>query len=229
MTVATSQQQAEPFVKWAGGKRRVARHLSEFIPELGRQSTITSPSSDEASCAVGFQPPRAILGDTIDELVETFVTVRDQVDDVIAHLRSMPYDAAAYYRIRRTRPRSASMQAARFIYLNKTCFNGLYRVNLRGQFNVPFGKHGPALVICDENQLRAASLALSTAKIISADFENTLSDVRSGDVVYCDPPYTLATRTTVLWNTTHKCSRGKTSAVWPPWQMSSVRWAPMFW
>jgi DNA adenine methylase len=137
-------------------------------------------------------PERALLADLNKELIDVFRTVRDEVDSVIKALRPLKNNEDTYYAIRASKPRNAAMKAARFIYLNKTCFNGLYRVNTRGEFNVPFGRHGAQLVICDERQLRAASEALAATDFDSADFGATVRRARAGDLVYFDPPYTTA-------------------------------------
>lgn len=139
-----------------------------------------------------LSPSRATLTDITPDLIDTYTAVRDDVESVIARLRPLRHDETEYYRVRASKPTSAASKAARFIYLNKTCFNGLYRVNLKGEFNVPFGRHGSNLLICDRDQLRAASVALATADLRVADFENVLATAKAGDLVYCDPPYTVA-------------------------------------
>jgi DNA adenine methylase len=137
-------------------------------------------------------PTQARLSDANEELIRAFVSVRDEVEKVIDHLRRWEYDELSYYKIRSSKPRSNSGAAARFIYLNKTCFNGLYRVNKRGEFNVPFGRHGDSLLVCDRTQLRSASQALQNARLRAEDFEEAVKEARAADVVYFDPPYTTA-------------------------------------
>ena len=137
----------------------------------------------------------AFLNDLNGELIDTYVAVRDHADDVIQALRRMDraYKRTSlqedfYYSIRSARPRSKVRRAARFIFLNKTCYNGLYRVNRKGVFNVPFGRYvNPT--ICYEANLRLASNALSGAGLTAVDFKKALSGVREGDLVYLDPPY----------------------------------------
>jgi DNA adenine methylase len=142
--------------------------------------------------ALDPRPRQAILSDIVPDLIETYEAVQSDVEDVIRLLDDMPYESEFYYDLRATRPAVRSERAARFIYLNKTCFNGLYRVNKRGDFNVPFGRHGKNLLICDKAQLRAASQALAGASIRVADFSEVVEDAKRGDLVYFDPPYTVA-------------------------------------
>jgi DNA adenine methylase len=182
----------EPFLKWAGGKRNLRQHLIPLFPELRNGATYFEPFLGGGAVFFGLQPSGARLSDVNAELIDVYITVRDQVDAVIEKLEALPYSQDDYYDIRAWHPKDPASRAARFIYLNKTCFNGLFRVNLRGEFNVPFGRHGPNLEICNRQQLRAASQALSRAVISCADFAEALKEAKQGDIVYCDPPYTTA-------------------------------------
>jgi DNA adenine methylase len=184
--------EAEPFVKWAGGKRLMLPSLLPHIPQPAQGGTYFEPFVGGGAVFFGMQPESAVLSDVATDLIETYQAVKDDVEGVIERLRRMRRDKQEYYRIRASRPRHPSQKAARFIYLNKTCFNGLYRVNREGHFNVPFGDHGPNLLVCNRAQLRAAARALENATMRCCDFETVLQDARAGDVVYCDPPYTTA-------------------------------------
>lgn len=133
-----------------------------------------------------------MLSDVNPGLVETYRAIRDNVDEVIYILDQMPYAKDFYYLTRASRPDGPAERAARFIYLNKTCFNGLYRENLNGEFNVPFGSHPMSIKICNSEQLRAASEALSSSRIDHGDFATLTAEAKPGDIVYCDPPYTTA-------------------------------------
>jgi DNA adenine methylase len=181
----------EPFVKWAGGKRLLADQILAELPRP-HDSRYFEPFLGGGAVFFRLGPGRAILSDFNEDLVDAFKAVREDVEKVISALRGLTYGEDEYYRIRAARPRSLAEKAARFIYLNKTCFNGLYRVNLDGQFNVPFGRHPKALVICDEDQLRSASRALQVAVLRHGDFGKFLRLAREGDVAYLDPPYTTA-------------------------------------
>lgn len=140
--------------------------------------------------------PQSFLSDSNRELVELYQVVKLEVEGLIEALRIHRNERAHYYRVRSQNPASLSpvQRAARLIYLNKTCFNGLYRVNSKGQFNVPFGRHRNP-TICDAKGLRAASKALQQAEISIDDFESVLGKARRGDLIYFDPPYHPTTKT----------------------------------
>lgn len=133
---------------------------------------------------------QAVLSDTNPELVCTWAVIQDQVEDLIRELRKKRYryDREVYLRIRKERPYDAIKRAARFIYLNKTAFNGLYRVNQNGEFNVPFGRYTDP-VICDAVNLRAVSVLLKNVNILLEDFETVIENASPGDAIYFDPPY----------------------------------------
>ena len=183
---------AAPFLKWAGGKRQLLAHIEARLPE--RIDTYFEPFLGGAAVffrlAARGRFRRAVLADANPELVNCYQAVRDDVDGVIAELRKHRNDRALYYRVRRRDPAklSPTARAARLIYLNRCGYNGLYRVNSSGQFNVPFGSYSRP-VICDEPKLRAAAAALRKVKIECDDFANTLRNVGRRDFVYLDPPY----------------------------------------
>lgn len=133
---------------------------------------------------------RAVLADANPELVLCYQALRRDADAVIDRLRRYRYGEREYYAARELEPErlSPESRAARTIYLNRTGYNGLYRVNREGRFNVPFGRHRRP-VICDEVRLRAAAAALKKATIVCRDFEQTVKDAAPGDFVYFDPPY----------------------------------------
>ena len=141
----------------------------------------------------------AVISDANKELITTYCVVKENVEELIKALNKHKNEKEYYYKIR-----SISLEclndieiAARFIYLNKCGFNGLYRVNSSGKFNVPFGNN-PKAVICNEDVLRRASLALQGVKIINEDFECVLAGAQEGDVVYCDPPYIPLSATSIF-------------------------------
>lgn len=182
----------EPFLKWAGGKRLLLPALLEHIEKPQNGGTYFEPFLGGGAVFFALEPQKACLSDASAELINAFTAVRDSVEDTITYLRPMRHSKDAYYRIRQSRPRLPATQAARFIYLNKTCFNGLYRVNLKGEFNVPFGRHPKTLVICNTQQLHDASRVLYGMHIDTKDFSEAMKRAGEGDVVYCDPPYTVA-------------------------------------
>lgn len=141
---------------------------------------------------------RAVIGDCNAELINVYRTVQDNVDSLILELQkeNYKYSKPDYLRIRALDPKDLTdvERAARFIYLNRTCFNGLYRVNKNGQFNVPFGKYKNP-IICDEVNLRAISEVLTNVRIRQDDFEKIVEPAQKGDVVYLDPPYMPVSKT----------------------------------
>ncbi len=189
-----------PFLRWAGGKRRLShRIIAKFPTKIG---TYYEPFLGGGAVFFALSKSgrfdRAVLGDLCPELMNAFQVVRDDVDSLI-HVLKQPqykYDRKAFLDIRGTDSDKLDpiTRAARTIYLNKTSFNGLYRVNNKGHFNTPFGKyHDP--VICDENNLRACSDALQSAELSESDFENICTDAGPGDVIYYDPPYLPISKT----------------------------------
>ena len=181
---------AKPFVKWAGGKRKLIPSFAPHFPPMRHVRRYFEPFLGGGAMFFHLQHPRSFLSDSNEELVELYTVVRDQVEDLIGNLKKHRNEAEYYYQVRAQSPilLTPIERAARFIFLNKTCYNGLYRVNSKRQFNVPFGKYKKPL-ICATEGLRAASLALQNTKISSADFEYAVSEARNCDFVYFDPPY----------------------------------------
>jgi len=138
-----------------------------------------------------LRPRRAVLSDTNSELMNCYVQVRERPHGVIERLGRLRNTQAEYYRIRAAVPRSDVGRAARLIYLTTLSFNGIYRVNLRGEFNVPYGCK-VHLAPCDPAAIMATSEALAAANLLCGDFEASLVGARRGDFVYLDPPYTVA-------------------------------------
>ncbi len=182
---------AQPFLKWAGSKRYL---LPEILPRLpAKINTYYEPFVGGGAVFFALANEgrfkRAVLTDINEDLIDTYVSIANEVDAVIERLKEHVYTSTHYYAVRASVPRSEPAKAARMIYLNRTCFNGLYRVNKSGQFNVPFGRYTNP-TICDEENLRAVSTVLK--KVIdfsSCDFQYFGEEARRGDVVYYDPPY----------------------------------------
>jgi DNA adenine methylase len=190
---------ARPFLKWAGSKKQL---LNAFVPLFPRIAPITGYHEPFlGSGAVFFHLKAALafarctLSDNNSELIAAFSAVRDHADEVIVALEAHRalHSEDHFYKVRAIEPdelgaMSQVERGARLIYLNKTCFNGLYRVNSRGLFNVPMGRYAnPA--ICDPDLIRAASAALREVSLSSGEFSDVLDRARPGDVVYFDPPY----------------------------------------
>ncbi len=187
----------EPFIKWAGGKSRVLPELLARLPSAaGWSGRYFEPFLGGAALYLHQQPAGAVLSDTNPELVNLYAIVRDQPEALIANLARHAYERAHYYAVRAIDPATLEPveRAARFVFLNRTCFNGLWRVNRQGQFNVPFGRHTNPNV-CPTDRILRASEALAAATIRHADFEASLDSARAGDFVYLDPPYVPLTPT----------------------------------
>lgn len=178
---------ATPFLKWAGGKTQLLPELLKYVPS--RFDTYIEPFVGGGALFFELQPTRAILADSNPELINCYTIVRDKVEELITILSTYPYSQEFYYQLRQEYPEDAVLRAARMIYLNRTCYNGLYRVNKKGQFNVPFGRYKKP-VICDKEKLRAASYVLQRAELIYADYQETLRTyAQPGSFIYIDPPY----------------------------------------
>lgn len=190
---ADASRPLEPLLRWAGGKRQIVARLRAFLPPDMENRVYREPFAGAACLFFSLQPTRSVLSDANAHLIDCYRCVRDHPDTIATYLAQHAKSTCEsyYYRIRgqynNAGPES-SAQAARFIYLNKTCFNGIFRVNIRGQFNVPYGfKEPPALPTRDH--LRAASRALQSAKLRAIPFEEAVAEARGADFVYLDPPY----------------------------------------
>ena len=187
-----------PFVKWAGGKSQIVSELERRLPK--KFSRYFEPFVGGGALFFSLQPPQAHLIDVNDELINAYVVVRDHVEDLIVELSSYVYRKDYFYQVRDADRTSSYMtwppikRAGRFIYLNKTCYNGLYRVNAKGHFNTPFGRYTNPTIVDPEN-MRACSKALHTVCIEKAHFETIEDHLTAGDFVYLDPPYMPLTAT----------------------------------
>jgi len=177
----------KPVVKWAGGKQWLAPAAPHLIPGnfAGRYF---EPFLGGGAVFFAVEPGHATLSDRNDELITAYQALRSDTEGVIHLLSRYPHDEDFYYRMRARSPRSARSVAARLVYLNRICWNGLYRVNQEGKFNTPFGRFKNP-TICDPDRLRKAAHLLRRAKLRVGDFELIASEAESGDLVYFDPPY----------------------------------------
>lgn len=190
MSVKTTKAPVvKPILKWAGGKTQM---LGELIPRVPKSyGKYIEPFFGGGALFFSLKPDHAIIADSNPELINMYLQVANNVDDVIKHLQKYKNTSEMFYEVRsldwQTLPKAEA--AARTIYLNKTCFNGLYRVNRNGQFNTPFGKYKNPK-ICDIDTLRLASEALRKAEIICGDYILVLEHyAQPGDFVFLDPPY----------------------------------------
>lgn len=197
-TPPTEAPIARPVLKWAGGKGRLVPRIIAQLPE--KIQTYYEPFAGSAAVFFALASQRrfkrAVLSDQNRELVDVYRALQKDVHAVIQALSPHRYSRETFYRLREQDPTQLDLaeRAARTIYLNKTGFNGLYRVNRSGQFNVPFGRHvNPT--ICDEARLVQAAALLKSVKLEVQDFEAACLKAKSGDAVYFDPPYVPLSKT----------------------------------
>ncbi|MCO7456849.1 MULTISPECIES: DNA adenine methylase [Stenotrophomonas] len=178
-----------PFLKWPGGKRWFIRnHLSELPTSFNRYF---EPFMGSASVFFALQPQEAILSDQNAELVNLFNQMKTRHKQLYKALsdHAKAHSELHYYLVRSTVPTDALSRAARTLYLNRSCFNGIYRVNMQGEFNVPKGSK--ECVLLDTDDFSATSRALRAAKVVRADFEKVIAEAAEGDLIFADPPYTV--------------------------------------
>jgi DNA adenine methylase len=179
-----------PFLKWAGGKRWLTNNSEFCVPIF--EGRYIEPFLGSGSVFFSLRPKVSILSDINAELIATYQSVRDEHKKVLRHLRAHAknHSNSYYYRIRDDfSPQSSSSRAAKFLYLNRTCWNGLYRVNLQGRFNVPKGTKSS--VIFNTDDFAAVSNALKRSQLLCSDFEAVVDKACDGDFIYADPPYTV--------------------------------------
>jgi DNA adenine methylase len=183
---------AKPFVKWVGGKTQLLPELTSRIPS--NFSRYFEPFMGGGALFFHLQPEYSTLIDINEELTLAYRVVKYQTEELIADLKRHIYEKDYYYQIRNVdrtdeyKLWSDVNRASRLIYLNKSCFNGLYRVNSKGEFNTPIGRYKNPKIV-DEINLRACSQALQQAQIVNASFLEVEEKVNSDDFVYFDPPY----------------------------------------
>lgn len=186
---------AKPFLKWAGGKRQLLSEIIKHVP--ADFDTYYEPFVGGGAVLFQLQPPKAKIADINQELINCYLVVRDYVDELLEDLGRHINDEDYYYHLRNLdrneeefNKLSPVKKASRLIFLNKTCYNGLFRVNSQGHFNVPFGRYRVPK-FRDEKRLKAVSNYLKTNDICirRADFAEAVADAREGDFVYFDPPY----------------------------------------
>jgi DNA adenine methylase len=179
----------EPFLKWPGGKRWLVHQYAALFPSRYRR--YLEPFLGGGAVFFHLTPQRAVLSDTNSDLVNAYQCLKKHAKVIDKRLSELHHrhSTKLYYRIRATCPADTIDQAVRFLYLNRTCFNGIYRVNLKGEFNVPIGTKD--LVAYPENYLQGIATCLRHASIRVADFEETIDMATAGDFVFVDPPYTV--------------------------------------
>ena len=196
-------ERPKPFVKWAGGKRQLLTAILRHVPK--RYGTYHEPFVGGGAVFFALSPPRAFLSDSNQRLVRAYKGIRNDVADVIALLKGYKKTRDFFLEMRdRDIDQTEDAEvAAWFIFMNKMGFNGLYRVNSRNRFNVPFGDNMNAQ-ICDEENLQACSRALAKAEVECEDFSAVEGRARPGDLVYFDPPYVPLSATSYFTSYTAK-------------------------
>ncbi|MHA1785596.1 MAG: DNA adenine methylase [Candidatus Helarchaeota archaeon] len=181
-----------PFVKWAGGKRQLLRQFDTYIPKTFNK--YIEPFVGGGALFFYLLPKEGILIDKNEELINVYNVIKNNVDELIESLKKHKNEKEYYYKLRSVdrsdefSEYSDVQKASRTIFLNRCCFNGLYRVNRKNQFNVPFGRYkNPKF--CDEENLRAVNKALQNVKIYHDSFEKALDFAKKNDFIYFDPPY----------------------------------------
>lgn len=189
----TKNRLIQPFLKWAGGKRQLLNEIDKYVPKY---STYYEPFLGGGAVLFHLEPKKAVINDANPELINVYKVVRDNVDELLEELEKHENTPEHFYAVREwdRKPNfnelSDVKRAARLIYLNKTCFNGLFRVNNNGEFNTPFGNYkNPNFK--NPHVLRAVSMYLNEndIKILNTDFELAIKYIRQGAFVYFDPPY----------------------------------------
>ncbi len=180
----------KPFLRWAGGKKWLIKDIDKFLPSENFNNYHELFLGGGALFFYLQPKETAYLNDFNSELIETYTLIQNDVESVITYLNSFKNTEDFYYRTRCQKFKIPAKRAARFIYLNQTSFNGIYRVNLNGEYNVPFGYRTKSFL--DEDNLRSVSSSLKNVIFSSTDFAVCISNIRKGDLVFLDPPYTVA-------------------------------------
>jgi DNA adenine methylase len=181
--------QVVPFLKWAGGKRWLIPHAGNLFPDSFDR--YIEPFLGGGAVFFHLKPQKAILTDINGELIQTYKAIRDNWRLVFSHLQRHQdnHSSDYYYEIRASKPRTPATKAARMLYLNRTCWNGLYRVNLKGEFNVPIGTKNTVLL--DSDDFPALAKLLEGVRLECNDFEWAIDQATEDDFVFVDPPYTV--------------------------------------
>lgn len=186
-----------PVLRWAGGKHRLTARLVQLLPR--DYERLVEPMVGSAALFFSCGRRQAVLGDSNAELINFYRILATRTDELVDQLAGLKASRKRYYEVRSSRPRGVLGRAVRFAYLNRLCWNGLYRVNKNGHFNVPIGSRLPTK-LWDSGHLRRAASCLQNAELVCGDFETTLRKCGSRDVVYLDPPYPKTTKDAVGFN-----------------------------
>jgi DNA adenine methylase len=185
------------FVKWVGGKRQLLTEINKHLPKISPTTTYYEPFIGGGAVLFDLQPQKVVINDFNQELINTYQVIKDNVEELINDLKKHENTAEYFYALREIdrdhdlfKTLTNVEKASRLLYLNKTCFNGLYRVNRAGEFNSPFGNYKNPNIV-NEATLKAVSTYLNdaTVKLKSGDYEKSLEGIKKNSFVYFDPPY----------------------------------------
>ncbi len=187
--ITTNEIETTPFLKWPGGKRWFVRQHANILPS--KYQRYIEPFLGGGSVYFHLRPKQALLGDINEELITTYNGIKEDWRRVQTLLKrhSQKHSDDYYYKLRSEKSTDVFERAAKFIYLNRTCFNGIYRVNLAGEFNVPRGSKDSVLL--DSDNFEALSALLKNVDLRATDFEPLVDEARRNDLLFVDPPYTV--------------------------------------
>lgn len=194
-TIKIMTNKIKPFLRWAGGKRWLTKSISSFLPQ--EFHNYHEPFLGGASIFLHLKSNNLLTGDSYlsdsnEELINAYEQIKQDPETIIKELKKLKNTKENYYRIRSWNPRTSIKKAIRFIYLNKTSFNGIYRVNLKGEYNVPYGFKETKDLFEFENILKNSTLLNQRVNLESNDFYSVIDNIHEKDLVFLDPPYTVA-------------------------------------
>lgn len=180
----------KPILRWAGGKNWLVKHLDSLLPAIGFNN-YHEPFLGGASIFLSINPSKkSFLSDLNKELIDTHIAIKDYPEHVINILKTFQNNEEFYYKIRDSETHDLIESAAKFIFLNQTSFNGIYRVNLNGKYNVPFGHRSKNFL--EPENIRLVSFRLQKSKLFHGDFYECSKNIKRGDLIFLDPPYTVS-------------------------------------
>lgn len=194
MTTDTRIKPIKPFLRWAGGKTWFTKHIENYLPKQFEdyyEPFVGGGSIFFYLKSMGYIKNKAYLSDSNSELINTYKVLKNNSKELFSLLKTHFDHEDEYYKMRCAKFSDPIEKAAQFLYLNKTSFNGIYRVNLKGEYNVPYGKRN-LNPIYDFDHLSAVSLALRNTYLSSQDFKSKCKKARKNDLIFIDPPYTVA-------------------------------------
>ena len=183
-----TKEQAKPFLRWAGGKKWLLKQL-ESIVDFSNYNAYHEPFIGGGSVFFKFSPKNSFISDSNKWLIDTYLAIKEDPKEVIKHLKKISKEKEDYYIIRDKKFTNKFKRAGQFIYLNQMSFNGIFRVNLSGKYNVPYGNRSKYNF--DYENILSVSSALQKTEIFNSDFSKIISNVKEGDLVFLDPPYTI--------------------------------------